>query len=630
MSQTSLKPTLRCGWQLRSGCGERPPAAVLTLSSIEQPLALGERCWPERRLDKVLLPLDTDKEVSAAPVTASLSIELAGGERQSLRLFTSHASSVPMKRQQHNNSKENLQMADVEGGIPEWTEQDESQGLDPLGMQNTSIALYQWLLPGISNVTLRMRYYALHTWLTAEYARAQHSADVEEWCRFLRRSEALYALIVHHNTQDSGVAGTRWARRKLDLLKGDLVLFSENTDRQNNSQYLKQKFGAFGAAYSSQLVELGLIEEAQGHSIPLASRTSGQALAFTFATEIQAFGYQFLQAVQDGSVSLEGLSQMGPMAPSSIAEDSTERQMYEQILFAPGAPADSRAARRRATLRLVLHTAQELQRPPGPDDVRWASYSGFDDDGEPLPALHGADADHRYRWRVYHANDMLHVCHESLLRFALEVLSEFPGGIALDALLREVVGRLLAVPEQVPSTWADLEDSVTVQDNAWSEEADAEWLLVEALLGVRIEAPFTASIAYQALKLLAVLSKRLRPECDQIARVLMPARHDTSQTIFTEPHFLWTRKGLPIEQALAQLIRKRVLDRHLSVAFQKMRAGDYTFLFEVDEGRLRFRQKAGPVLTNPRLGPAIQFLHDIHLLKVDGITHAGLRVAGYA
>ena len=42
---------------------------------------------------------------------------------------------------------------------PEWTEYRNKNGLDPLGMQNTSVVLYQRLLPGISNVTLRLRYY---------------------------------------------------------------------------------------------------------------------------------------------------------------------------------------------------------------------------------------------------------------------------------------------------------------------------------------------------------------------------------------------------------------------------------------------------------------------------------------
>ncbi len=34
---------------------------------------------------------------------------------------------------------------------PEWTEYRKKNGLDPLGMQTSSIGLYQTLLPGISN-----------------------------------------------------------------------------------------------------------------------------------------------------------------------------------------------------------------------------------------------------------------------------------------------------------------------------------------------------------------------------------------------------------------------------------------------------------------------------------------------
>ena len=41
--------------------------------------------------------------------------------------------------------------------VPEWLEVQHSSGRDPLAMQSGSIALYQRLLPGISNVTLRVR-----------------------------------------------------------------------------------------------------------------------------------------------------------------------------------------------------------------------------------------------------------------------------------------------------------------------------------------------------------------------------------------------------------------------------------------------------------------------------------------
>ena len=53
---------------------------------------------------------------------------------------------------------------------PEWTEYRKKNGLDPLGMQNTSVGLYQKLLPGISNVTLRIRYYGFYAWLSSIYA----------------------------------------------------------------------------------------------------------------------------------------------------------------------------------------------------------------------------------------------------------------------------------------------------------------------------------------------------------------------------------------------------------------------------------------------------------------------------
>jgi hypothetical protein len=60
-------------------------------------------------------------------------------------------------------------MAANQIAYPEWTDYREKSGLDPLGMQNSSINLYQRLLPGISNVTLRMRYYGLYAWLADVY-----------------------------------------------------------------------------------------------------------------------------------------------------------------------------------------------------------------------------------------------------------------------------------------------------------------------------------------------------------------------------------------------------------------------------------------------------------------------------
>jgi hypothetical protein len=95
---------------------------------------------------------------------------------------------------------------------PEWTDYRDKSGLDPLGMQNSSINLYQRFLPGISNVTLRMRYYGLYAWLAGIYAHRSGSTDIRKWQQLIRRAEALYALAAMHGKDDAGVSGNSLTR----------------------------------------------------------------------------------------------------------------------------------------------------------------------------------------------------------------------------------------------------------------------------------------------------------------------------------------------------------------------------------------------------------------------------------
>ena len=40
------------------------------------------------------------------------------------------------------------------------------RGRDPLGIQNSSISVYATLLPGMTNLTLILRYYGMYLWFT--------------------------------------------------------------------------------------------------------------------------------------------------------------------------------------------------------------------------------------------------------------------------------------------------------------------------------------------------------------------------------------------------------------------------------------------------------------------------------
>ncbi len=87
-------------------------------------------------------------------------------------------------------------MKDFGPGFPEWTELGQDGGLDPLGMQRPIEAIYQSLLPGISTITLRFRYYSFFVWMLEVYAR-----EKGEPLRVCRRLQLLSRM--EHHEQDN-------------------------------------------------------------------------------------------------------------------------------------------------------------------------------------------------------------------------------------------------------------------------------------------------------------------------------------------------------------------------------------------------------------------------------------------
>ena len=163
--------------------------------------------------------------------------------------------------------------------FPEWTELKKKNGLDPLGMQNSSVMLYQSLIPGISNVTLRVRYYGFYAWLSKHYAQTIRDTNPKSWQRFLRRAEALLALVSQHNGGETGMAGTEWASRTLKEVEGEKIDFTLATEPGSEVHYLRQAWGAYSAAYGGQLFNIGILANATGHDIAIPSEAWGEPLA---------------------------------------------------------------------------------------------------------------------------------------------------------------------------------------------------------------------------------------------------------------------------------------------------------------------------------------------------------------
>src|SRR6516165_9375854 len=100
--------------------------------------------------------------------------------------------------------------------LPNWTKPKTwSAGRDPLGMQATSVRMYRQLVPGLTNVTNRLRYFSFYCWVVQTFERSAHANEAQRWAIFIRRAEAIYALACHlvDGPNSLGMAGGEWAQR---------------------------------------------------------------------------------------------------------------------------------------------------------------------------------------------------------------------------------------------------------------------------------------------------------------------------------------------------------------------------------------------------------------------------------
>lgn len=520
--------------------------------------------------------------------------------------------------------------------LPEWTELRQKSGLDPLGMQAASVNLYQRLVPGISNVTLRIRYYGLYAWLCRTYAERIGDTGLESWKRTVRRAEALLALVAANAVNEDGnggVAGVLWAGRRLTEQGGGLIDFRPDTDPGGTgTPYLKQAWGAYGAAYASQLYEAGIFGEADQHEIPVPAPGLGDVLADGFAEAIGPLADVFFELAQTGRVTKADLAALTPVLPSGIGEDTAEREAYQRLLFAALKDPTPNDIARQRSLRLALQLTGAIDGEASADVLRWSCYAGATPRGQPITHLGDELEAHRQRWWAYQAGDLGRIAFEALLKWLLDTVESHTTGIGPARAVAEAVDALDVSSVGWPRTWKQLVAALPVATNPQSlAERRSERALSKAILDAgRGEERADVASARAAIEMLAVLHQRCASSRALLAAELGGEGIDGAafRSLASELAFLDAHQDAPLDQTLVRLMRERVLDRHLWVAMQKLRhQGDYTFLLEADDGKIRVRAKDGPVLTNPRLSNAITFLRDIHLLGPSGLTELGRELA---
>jgi hypothetical protein len=511
-------------------------------------------------------------------------------------------------------------MTNLSQGFPEWTELGQDSGLDPLGMQRPIETIYQSLLPGISTITLRYRYYAFFPWILKHYEDHIRHTDPAVFRVFHRRCEILFALVCSHGGQELGIAGSDWASRKLGDNSGQsepnaVIEFGVGADPETepNQRYLRNKGGAFGGIYATQMAEMGLVTIGDDQNqIPICTER-GLPLAAAFGASIGSTANVFFDVVKVGSVSIPALDQLKGMKPSAMLTGCEEHRLLSEILFGKTLTPSAGDHMRRRTMRMLLSLTESLQKIPRAEDAKWHWFGDNLDteataDGE-------TDEDVPRLWALYQACDLIRLAYEAILSAALTLLESSPSRrLTLEELVDQLVA-FIAPPED--QSWLSFKQTfASAEGPAVTAKAHAV-AMSEAVASGSTEKQVRSSLALIAA--LVDKASELTPFMDQ---ALNAGEH--FQSLRTEVRFLQERATNSAKVVVDLMIRDRILKRHLWVASRKFRNQKaYTFLMEPEESVLRYRDHFRVSPSSPRLDQGLRFLSDIKLIDDGGLTDLG-------
>ena len=292
------------------------------------------------------------------------------------------------------------------------------RGLDHLGVQAPCIALYSQLLPGVTNVTERARYYSFYPWFIRSLDRRYSDHSPEVYCRVLRRAECLYSLIAIRHARVVG-DGNEWlhgagmvGRFRLSRIPegGEPIHLGEYAALEGPNRYFKNRLGGLGQYYFGPLRDLRVVDHAPGmeRSVPGYDKVRGAVLAEAFGSGMAED--DFFRLLECEKIYWNDLDELSDFCPCALRTRGTERTHLLDLFFARSAEHQSvEATTRRRSLSLILDLLSRCEAVEGyglEDVFKASTYTSALPDGttwDPHPSL----AAPQRAWATYGRNELL-------------------------------------------------------------------------------------------------------------------------------------------------------------------------------------------------------------------------------
>ncbi len=512
-------------------------------------------------------------------------------------------------------------------------------GLDHLAVQAPCINIYGRLLPGITNVTDRARYYSFYPWVIWAFDKQGYTKYDNEFIERFRRADCLFSLISERHAATAGgdyndhagamVGSNTLASVARELAEGGSVVLSQYSLREGaKSRYFLNKLGGLGQYYLGVLRELAILDGDSTNGIKY-TRQIGQVIAEHMDAGFN--GDLFLTAVEADSVTAEQLDELSALCPCQLSKNSGEKEILSDLFFVRGVFHDIEAMPRRRTLQSVLQLAgllTEEEHELNETVFRACVYAGALPSGKawvPSESLVG----NREKWATYARNEYLSIAVQGLFFALLDAYEE--SGLRYDS-NAQVVDWFVGQPEVLETLsefGAQEHFSTCVKDSASWLPSRANWTmpaheseLVEHIARLSRGSKSMENrreIIAAALRTLIALASRTSNLTNSYGEIAFDDRYFNYYPINLRSfdyHLINSWSSLSLQDTLRWLLLNWGIDTHLRVALRKLRGqSQSTFRIRPSDRGLEVMDVPTAAHTRPRFNQAVRVLKDIGALE---------------
>lgn len=484
-------------------------------------------------------------------------------------------------------------------------------GLDQLGLNLTSERIFDLLLPGLNNVTGRIRYYSFYCWFFDWYASQVRTTSRSKQNSYLRRAEFLLSLVAAHK-ELSGVPGITKALsiyaesdEKIDLTKGT------QEGSKSDGSYWKNPRGVLGQYYISSIKQMGILGD-QGDKEGLYVRTdfqhetkiSGKQLADAFGLNISNTSHVFAKAIENNFVTkteLELLSNDFNML--RIPENSEEQQLLWQLFSGVDRPKEKNETYfRKDTIKLLLSNVDIIDSEVKYEqlNVPFSIYSdGWKDDYSTSQKL----------WYFFIIEQFWSVSCTGCLDAFLKILDEQSKNNWIDEieLVDHIVSKVLDLFET---------EDVNLESDLFFGIPFMEYTIEELVYHSKSEPDPYIKISFSLCAIQKLVLENSESK-DALLKISNRFKIHTASSFLVSYVDFKSKEDLTISEFIRYFITRNVINRHHFVALRKLNATQNSAKFYREDGMIRLVDHFIYDYSSPRIHTLVDFMRDLSIIEED-------------